>query len=370
MKKWNKKETYCGQYAKISECENEHRFIKVIFCGKDWCPRCREQTHNRRIGRLLPKVLTMQGFGFFTFTMPPHLRRYYQSKKHLSELRTFIKRKLKRLCGEDLKGITRWHWFGDKSLISYNPHFNAMVEGLQYIPSKDIKELKRSYKARLEKFTGLKVKTLTNPLGKVDLHYYFFSPESLKSEFLKKKHKNYTILSRKKRREIKAQVSSGYSLDEVIEGVYQTIRYHRLSYLVRPTFLIYQKELAQKLKGYINTLTWGRFPELSYEEVEAMAKKKDAFGKISKAAVMLGAGLCPKCGAKIRWFPDLYTGAAAAFGKDLGNGYHEMPIKVKLRLTNPGLPPNEVLNEIIAKNQGTRKQRHNSLREVLLEGEK
>jgi len=270
----------------------------------------------------LSKVLTMQGFGFFTFTIPQELREAFTEKKRLSELRTYIKRKLKRLYGDDLRAITRWHWFGE-DLRKYNPHFNAMVDGLQYISGEDIEELKKDYKRALERITGIKVKkTVTNPKGRVDLHYYFFSPESIKFEFLKKRGKNYKILSKKKRKEMEAKLKAGYPLEEVVKELYLAIRYHRLRYLTRPTFLIYQKELAGKLKGYLNTLTWGKFLEMSYEDYEDRAKKRELFCGVSEKLILLESGNCPFCTGELKWVEELVSGGLSFYSEeDIGNGY-------------------------------------------------
>jgi hypothetical protein len=314
-------EKKCGQWAKVGLCEYGKRFVKILYCGKDWCPNCRERTHNRRIARLLPKVETMAGFGFFTFTMPLELRAAFRDKEKLSELRTYLRRKLKRLHS-DLKAINRWHWFGDKSLRLFNPHFNSMIDELQCLESGEIEQLKKDYKRALERISGIEVeKTETNPEAKINLYYYYFSPESIKYEFLKKRDRNYKILSKKKRAEMRARLRAGDSLDEIIENTYLAIRYHRLRYLTRPTFLVYQKELAQVLKGYHNGSVWGKFRELDYEEVEYISKKKEAYSKVSQEVVLLESGCCPECGKKIHWSKKLYPSGIADFGEELGGGY-------------------------------------------------
>jgi len=314
---------YCGQWVKVGLCECGKRWVKILFCGKDWCPVCRKKTHNRRIARLLSKVQTMEAFGFFTFTMPLELRAVFQDKKKLSELRTYIRRKLKRLHS-DLKSVNRWHWFGDKSLTLFNPHFNSMVDELQHLKHNEIEQLKKDYKTALERISGIKIKkTKTNPEAKINLHYYYFSPEAIKKEFLRVKRKGgeSKILKEKRIKEMSDRLRAGDPLDQVVEDTYQAIRYHRLSYLTRPTFLIYQKELAEKLKGYHNGSIWGKFRELSYEEVEYMSKKKEAYSEVSKEVILLESGCCPVCGKKLHWHKKLYPAGICAFAEDLGNSY-------------------------------------------------
>jgi len=331
-------EKKCGEWAKVGLCECGGRLVKILYCGRDWCPVCRKRTHNRRIARLLPKVQTMRGFGFFTFTMPLEIRVAFRDKQKLSELRTYLRRKLKRLHS-DLKSINRWHWFGDKSLTLFNPHFNSMIDELQRLESEEIEQLKKDYKRALERISGIEIqKTTTNPEAKINLHYYFFSPESIKKEFLKKGNRNYKILSKKERAEMRARLRAGDSLDDIVKDTYEAIRYHRLRYLVRPTFLIYQKDLAQKLKGYHNGSTWGRFEQLSYEEVEHMAKVREAYCKVSKEVILIESGCCPVCGKKIHWSKKLYPSGIAAFGEELGGGYYSLnswPRGSPVRLPKP-----------------------------------
>lgn len=322
--------SYCGKYAKIGECEHGHRYLKIITCNRDWCRACRKFAHDRRIGRLLPKVVQMQAFGFFTFTVPQEQRQVFTDKKKLSQLRKFIKRKLKRFYGDELRGVTRWHWFGDRDLTRYNPHFNAMVDGLKHISKSDLEKIKQDYKKATERISGIEVrKTKSNPEAKVDVHYYYFSPESIKQEFLKKRGRNYKILNKKTRKEIKVKVEAGYSLDEVIDELYRKICFHRLRYLTRPTFLVYQEGLAQKLKGYRNSLTWGKFPDLSYEQIEKMAKQKEAFTTKHRDLIALTGNICPKCGSPLNWFKGLFPGSMCSYGEEIDGGYFSLSVRVR-----------------------------------------
>jgi len=301
MEKWNKKGSYCGQYAKVGECENGHRFIKVIFCGKDWCPVCRKQTHNRRIARWLPKALTMESFGYFVFTIPFEMREFYQNKKNLSQLRGYLRRRLKQIY-PDIKALCRWHWFSERDPYMYHPHLNCMVDSFEKLPKKELERIKEDYKEALERFTGIKLDK------KIDVYYHYYSVEGFKREY-KRKHKKLA--------------------DEQAQELYQKALWHKLRYITRATFVVYNRELAEKLKNYRNSSCWGKFPELTYEQVEKQAKEKEAFSKVSKEVVLLEAGFCPVCGARLRWFKGLYTGALSFYGEELGNGYFTMPVKLR-----------------------------------------
>jgi len=296
-------ESYCGQYAKVGRCENGHQWIKVIYCGKEWCKSCREVTHNRRIARWLPKALTMQSFGYFVFTLPLEVREFYQDKKNLSELRSYLRRRLKQMY-PDIKALCRWHWFGANPYV-YHPHLNVMVSSFEKLPKEELEKIKEDYKNALERFTGIR-------LGKkVDIYYHYYSPQGFKRE---QKHKKLT--------------------DDEAQELYRKTLWHKLKYITRPTFVVYQRELAEKLKNYRNSTVWGKFPELSYEEVEKIAKEREVFCRVSQDIVMLESGHCPICGGKIRWLKGLYPGSLACYGKELGNGYFQLQ---ELPRASPGL---------------------------------
>ena len=261
----------------MGECSGGHQYLKVIFCGKDWCPGCREITHKRRQGRLLPKVVTMERAGYFVFTIPEELREFYQDPKNLSSLRTYLRRKLKRVY-PGLKAITRWHWFGDKDLTKYHPHLNVLVDSLQKLPKKTIEELRRDYKEALENHSEIRLNK------EVNIHYHY----------LKTKGKIF----------------------------------HALRYITRPTFKVYQKDLAMKLKGYKNTSTWGRFRSLSSEELERLAIQKESNGGMSKEGVLLTNNICPHCGERLRWRKEVYPGTLSSMGREVGEGYFELPFKL------------------------------------------
>jgi len=309
------KESYCGQYAKVGKCENDGRqYLKIIYCNKEWCENCREQAHNRRIARWLPKALTMPSFGYFIFTIPPQMRQHYQEKKNLSQLRSYLRRRLKQIY-PDIKALCRWHWFGENPYV-YHPHLNVMVSSFEKLPKEELERIKEDYKKALERFTGIKLDK------KVDVYYHYYSPEGFKKEY-GQKHKKLT--------------------DEQAQELYRRALWHKLRYITKATFVAYQKKFAEKLKGYRNSVVWGRFPELSYEEIEELAKQREAHTKISQDLILLESGHCPICGGKIRWLKGLYPGSLSFYGKDLGNGYFELPIKIR---GSPRLPSRKKLEEI------------------------
>ena len=324
----------CGEFAITGECENNHRFLKILYCGREWCPLCREQSHNRRISRWLPRIAVMKkGFGLFVFTIPEQLRTFYMEKENLSQLRSYIRKRLRQIYGPNLRGLARWHWFSEKNPRRYHPHLNVMLDSFQKLSKEELHQLKRDYKKALERFTGQKIGSETNPEGKVDVHYQFVSVSSIKEEFLKiqrREKKQSKILRKKHIKAIRKRLASGESLDEICQDIYRAIRFHRLRYITRPTFIQYEPVLAKKLYGFRNCSVWGKdWPELSYEEVEAMSKKREAHSKVSQDLILLESGHCPICGARLNWSKQLYPASLASYGKEIGNGYFELPIKIR-----------------------------------------
>ena len=290
--------SYCGEYAKVGICSNnsEHRYIKVIYCGKEWCKNCREITHNRRIARWLPKALTMESFGYFVFTIPLEMREFYRDKKNLSQLRTYLRKRLRQIY-PDIKALCRWHWFGDDP-YRYHPHLNVMVDSFEELSREQLERIKQDYGNALQRFTRIRLDK------KINVHYQYYSPGGLKA-----KYKSLT--------------------DEQAEKLYQKVLWHKLKYITRATFTVYDRDLAEKLKNYRNSSVWGRFPELSYEEVEKIAKEREAHSKVSQDVILLEAGYCPKCGGRIHWSKGLFPGSLSFYGKEIGNGYFELPTRIR-----------------------------------------
>jgi len=264
----------CGQWAKVGICQNcGKRYVKILYCGKEWCWNCQEKLHKRRQARLLPKVYTMERAGYFVFTIPEEHREFYKEKENLSKLRSYLRDKFHRTF-LDLKAITRWHWFGDKNLTKYNPHLNILVADIQRLDRAVLRMLKEDYKRYLERETGISLSD-----KKIDVYYQFLTDQV-----------------------------------EIL---------HKVKYITRPTFLVYQKELAQKLKGYRNGTVWGRFEELDPEVMERLAIWKESHCE-NKDALFLANSLCPHCLKSISWTEGLYSSGIASYGEEIAEGYYSL----------------------------------------------
>jgi len=285
----------CGTFTKQGVCEKGHHWVRVLYCGKEWCPVCRKPMHNRRIARLYLKVWRMRSFGYLVITIPEELRMFFKDKDNLNRLRTYIRRKLKRMFPGS-RGIMRWHWFGDRDLFRFNPHLNVMIEALEYISPEGLEVLKEDYKAFLERLTGVSLGS-----KKVDIYYQYYTQKNLG------------------------------------EGRYKAKRFHILKYITRPTFLINPeydrelRELAKVLKGYRTTTIWGRWEELSEEELEraafewegAVLREMDETGdRRIYDRFLLHSGICPICRTKIRWLKGVSSGGIPRAGEDFGDGFY------------------------------------------------
>jgi len=211
-------------------------YAKNIICGLEWCKDCGQDgspQHQKRFNRWMPKARKLNKFGVLVVTLPEELRYKYQNKIKLSELRTALKNKLKKLGFE--KGLMRWHLFGDCEWCKgkqcykckhtgagnvFKPHLNIVIE------SGFIKDINTTLIDELKKF--------------------------ITAYWLKIFNKSFT---------------------NVINYHYAkrlTDRVHQVKYITRSTFRIYDEEVAQDLKKYRMTTVWGTWKDIKIEKEEAL----------------------------------------------------------------------------------------------------
>lgn len=235
--------------AQCPHCETN--VVKVIYCGKEWCPECGQDwsvVHQRKFSRLLPKARQMSGFGYFVIEFPDRYRKlpgWVYSKRGLRMASSRVvdvlagdrKGRRGRVGGFFPRGFLRWHWFGDRRAGKYNPHANVIVEG-GYIPPERLGKIK----ARLSK-------ALLCP--DLIVHYSYRKSEG-----------------------------------EMI---------HSLKYITRATFLdrSWDDYMAHQLHGFRNIRAWGNWkgqPVWSSEGQE-----------VYLAIDELERGKCPDCGSQMKW---------------------------------------------------------------------
>ena len=115
-------------------CKNGHRHIKVIYCGKEWCPVCGQvgsDAHNRRYVRWFSKIKQFKSMRYLVLTIPENIRYKFRTKISLTELGRMAQFMM--IKHGYRRGLRRWHWFGDES-TKYNPHLNIMIDGAYMKP--------------------------------------------------------------------------------------------------------------------------------------------------------------------------------------------------------------------------------------------
>jgi len=238
-------------------CSNGHKFLKAVFCGREYCDTCGADgspSHLRRIARWIPKAEQITNMAYLVITIPEQARAHFKNKTALTEFRTFVKRKLQR--DGITRGLIRWHWFGDcrqckgagcfhchNSGMSkkFHPHLNILIDG-GLMKKREFNRFTQNWRNSLtsyfEKVTGIE-KLPAN------LHYqYTNKPE---------------------------------------------IRAHWLKYVTRATHRNYNKEIAEKLAGYRTTATFGTWNH----KIKVKTEISDA--------VALEASACPCCGSRVTW---------------------------------------------------------------------
>ena len=252
------------------QCASGHQFLKVLYCGKEWCHNCGEDgspAHQRRIARWIPKVMQMTSVGYLVITIPVKVREQFNDRKRLTHFRTFVKRKLQRLGYS--RGLIRYHSFGDCEYCEgkgcarcrdtgagtrYNPHLNILIDE-NYLDE-------------------IRWKQIILPLRQACTNYF-------------RQH-----FGRIPKKDLIGNVFYSYAGE-------QAHIMHKLKYVTRSTFRVFNPKYAVTWTGFRTTSTWG-----NWDKPEAMPKNDLA---------LLETGFCPVCAeAKkgkqpIKWFTGYHS---------------------------------------------------------------
>jgi hypothetical protein len=204
-----------------------HVYNKPILCNKEYCNDCGRDgspAHQRRFNRLMPKIRPLKSIGYLVVPLPAELRTYFLEKSVLSDFRTALKNKLKRMNFS--KGIMRWHYFGDCYFCTGNgcneckgtgsgtiwkPHLNIILEG-GYIDKLSASD----FKIQILNF----------------LRYYY------------KQHFNF----------ISKEPVINYSYTKAKNN-----KIHIVKYVTRATFRLFNKDIATALFNYRTGTIWGKW---------------------------------------------------------------------------------------------------------------
>ena len=262
-------EDVCGRQIITAICPEGHRFAKALFCGREWCPKCRDKTQLRRVSRWLPKVMQMKSMGYWVITFPLEVRSFMRSKKSLRTMSKKVREAMKELGYS--RGLIRYHYFGEKS-TRYHPHLNILVDG-GYLEEEQLERQKDYLRRRIFK------RSMAKALGKdLDINYHYrTSPGKI---------------------------------------------YHSLKYVCKASFLArnWDNELAEELFGFRNCNYWGQWNEPPKWSVKGKDKKLEA-------SIALGSNRCPLCGQKLKWGKEILPIALIMNGSaiEVAAGYYVLP---------------------------------------------
>ncbi|GAI60211.1 unnamed protein product [marine sediment metagenome] len=273
----------CGQWAKIGQCENGHRFAVKINCRKPWCDVCGDIEHHKKIASLLPEVQQLLPAGYWVIR-PPNELQVFEMNRY--ERRRFIKAVIRALKSLGYRrGIIVIHYFGDDP-TKYAFHLNVLVDG-GYLEPEQLDELKRKLRRKIYP------RWVIRKWGdKLDIFYEYLPTQG--------------------------QV------------------YHALEYCTRPTFtqLAGNERLADSIRGEHTIRRWGKWDEEPKWHL-------DDTGKKLQSLVSLEKGKCPECGSPITWDKPLVPLALALAqgGTEITAGYYALspirpPPAVPVRPTN------------------------------------
>ncbi|GAI62784.1 unnamed protein product, partial [marine sediment metagenome] len=262
----------CGQWAKIGQCENGHRFAVKINCRKPWCDVCGDIEWHKTIARLYPKVQQLLPAALLTIR-PPNELQVFEMNRY--ERRRFTKTVIKALKSLGYRrGIIFIHLFGDDS-TRYAFHLHILLDG-DWLEPEELDELCRKLRRKIYR------RWVIRKWGDSLIVNYRYKPTQ-------------------------AQV------------------YQALEYCTRPTFtqLAGNEWLDDSIRGERKVRSWGKWDE-------APKWHLDDTGKKLQSLVSLEKGKCPECGSPITWGKPLVplAQALAQGGTEITAGYYALsPIR-------------------------------------------
>lgn len=287
-----------------------HGHIKAAVCGKEYCEQCGKNdsiAHRRRISRWWPRLHSFTSVGYMVVTIPIELRKFfldseqitddgeivkYSGKKTLQKFRRYLLRKLKR---QTLNGKTTYR------LKSYTYRYKRMTaKGEKTYLRTGYRKIYQGYNAGFIRYhyfgdcegcngKGCNACLFTGSGREFKPHLNILIPEGrIKPENLERLKTEIVVWFRK---EFKLDYLPGKNIH------YQyfhksALKTHKLKYVTRATFKIYNEPIAKTLFRFHTGSSWG---ERNFN------KEKLGHG------VLLEQGCCKVCLketgelAKIRW---------------------------------------------------------------------
>lgn len=232
-------------------CNHQHTFYKAVFCGREYCPDCGRNgslSHQRKVKRWNPKGQEMESMRYMVITIPESCRKAFFNTDALRKFKIATKRKLKRMGME--RGMMRYHFFGDCSVCQgkgcktckgtgagqkWHPHLNILTDG-GYMAKDEFE----TFRATLNNYLKSYFKKVS---GQKDIKPVF--------------HLQYAVEPEEKA--------------------------HKVKYITRATFRVFDPVVAKLLKGFRASQVWGEWPEHCKN------------GYKPDSGELLEAGKCPCC---------------------------------------------------------------------------
>jgi hypothetical protein len=233
----------CGSLALVGETASGKRIAKRICCGREWCEECREQAHNRRIARIVKRLLQVDPMGYGVITFPEEVRPLMRNPRTLALLGKKLRSLLRKRGYQKI--YCRWHFFGDKS-TKHNPHLNVFCDG-GYLPPGQLSDLKDDIRR------ALLPRSMANQYGKDLVIHYDFTRDPKR-------------------------------------------KMHWIKYVTRPTFLEreWDDQLASMLYGFHNGCFAGTWNDAPKWKLTGSDKKFNALARLAE-------GLHPESGEPVKW---------------------------------------------------------------------
>lgn len=295
----------CGNTALKGECDTGHQFLKVVRCGREFCPTCGHKgsdIHMQRYSRIVPKIQQMEEMGYFVIQWPVSFREAMREKQVLADIGSRVGKLFKQMGYE--RGIRTWDWFGDPKcpycagpgmLLAWRDQDNTV------------------YKCKKgHEFT----------LGEVRSDWMRFNP-----------HLNVLIeegfLERDRLEAIKKFLRGHLGVPDLIVNYHYVAEddprrvgrmLHHARYVVKPTFLNLEWDpaLVGVLKGIRSVFYWGRWKKGLVWELPVVDEGDFHLSSV----VSLQRGVCPACFSAVKWHGLMVMSAGVMAGYvAVGAGY-------------------------------------------------
>lgn len=268
----------CNAYFIKGQCNEGHKYLKAIFCGREWCPDCGKRNsavHKRRIARWYDKAFELKKFGYLVVTIPAELRPYFLGShvnKHkretahyyLKKFRSYCKRKLERMNYS--RGLIRYHWAGD--CVKCKGHGCQDCE-----------------------FTGAGKEF--NPHLNIIIEESYLTPELFDQKFNQFKADLVQWFKRTFKKEVKGNLFYSYAGKPAL-------RMHKLKYITRATWRFNNYDVIDIIKGFRTSSSWGKFDKKEITDKSGAENKHDI-----RELQSLENGICPICAGAIKWESEL-----------------------------------------------------------------